>query len=114
MKIMTVSYSLNDFELPETIILLTIIPKQRKKVTGIKTKRFVTEDCNQVFSLKENDLPTLNFLESSFFHLPLGIYITKNCVVHERYKLSFSNILHVFYCWQKSHFDWMRFSLPVD
>ena len=44
MKIMTVSYSLNDFELPETIILLTIIPKQRKKVTGIKTKRFVTED----------------------------------------------------------------------
>ena len=33
MKIMTVSYSLNDFELPETIILLTFIPKQRKKVT---------------------------------------------------------------------------------
>lgn len=33
MKIMTVFYSLNDFELPETIILLTIIPKQRKNVT---------------------------------------------------------------------------------
>ena len=30
MKIMTLSYSLNDFELPETIILLTFIPKQRK------------------------------------------------------------------------------------
>ena len=72
---MTVSYSLNDFELPETIILLTFIPKQRKKVTWIKTKRFVTEDWNQAFSLKENDLPTLNFLESSFFHLLLGTYI---------------------------------------
>ena len=44
MKIMTVSYSLNDFELPETIILLTIIPKQKKTVTEIKTERFVTED----------------------------------------------------------------------
>ena len=71
---MTLSYSLNDFELPETIILLTFIPKQRK-VKWIKTKRFVTEDWNQAFSLKENDLPTLNFLESSFFHLLLGIYI---------------------------------------
>lgn len=71
---MTVSYSLNDFELPETIVLLTFIPKQRK-VKWIKTKRFVTEDWNQAFSLKENDLPTLNFLESSFFHLLLGIYI---------------------------------------
>ena len=72
---MTVSYSLNDFKLPETIILLTIIPKQRKKVTWIKSKRFVTEDWNQAFSLIENDLLTLNFLESSFFHLLQGIYI---------------------------------------
>lgn len=72
---MTVFYSLNDFELPETIILLTTIPKQRKNVTWIKSKRFVTEDWKHAFSLKENDLPTSNFLESPFFHLLLGIYI---------------------------------------